>query len=391
MIDAKIPGEWHARLRRLLKPPRQLVLTTSGKFFVLLTIAVGFGAVNTGNNLLFLLLGMMLALMIASGILSEAVIRKLRPTRKLPMRLFAGTPASGEYEVQNPRSYASLSIRVEDRVATRLVGPRAGEKVGWRNHAWWKLWKKPPTERDSLSTSFAVRIPAHEVQKLDARFLFPTRGRYLLENLSVVTQFPFGFFDKSRDLEDPAEIVVFPRAGDAEDWVAEVHARFGDQPAGRAGHGDEFYALRDHRDGEDHRSVHWKVSARRGELIVRENEAHEQRSVIVALAHRQPAEPTQAEREAFERGLERTAGLMLALTERGYRVGLHTADKTLEPTDDSRDLDRILSALGEIEFDAGSMPALETNFGVIAMGPASALAALGSSAELVLPFDQETR
>jgi len=389
VIDATTRDAWRERLRRWLKPPRQLVLTTSGKFFVLLTIAVGFGAVNTGNNLLFLLLGMMLALMIASGILSEAVIRKLEPARKLPTRVFAETAATGHYRVKNPKPFASLSIRVEDRKAERVAGPRPGETIGWKNHPWWQFWKKPPSEVDAIATSFAVRIAAGEEDTLDARFLFATRGRYRLPVLSVTTQFPFGFFDKSRELDDPAEVVVFPRADSADDWVAEVHARFGDQPAGKAGQGDEFYALRDHREGEDHRAVHWKVSARRGELIVRENEAQEQRSVMIALAHRQRQDPTERELALFERGLERMVGLILSLTERGYRVGLHTAAHTLDPTDDSRDLDRLLGILGEVELESGPIKPLETRYGVIAMGTRSALASASAPAELVLEFREE--
>ena len=48
-----------------------------------MTLLVGFGAINTGNNLLYLLLGMMLALILLSGVLSETTLRKLRVRRRL--------------------------------------------------------------------------------------------------------------------------------------------------------------------------------------------------------------------------------------------------------------------------------------------------------------------
>ena len=72
------------RMRRWLRPPRRLRATREGKYFVGITLGVGFAAVNTGNNLLYLLLGMMLSLIIASGILSEVSLRDLSLTRTPP-------------------------------------------------------------------------------------------------------------------------------------------------------------------------------------------------------------------------------------------------------------------------------------------------------------------
>src|SRR5262245_33888588 len=75
------------RLRRAWRPPRKLQFTREGKYFVGITIGVGFAAINTGNNLLYLLLGMMLSLIIASGIMSELSLRALTVTRQPPGRI----------------------------------------------------------------------------------------------------------------------------------------------------------------------------------------------------------------------------------------------------------------------------------------------------------------
>ena len=95
-----------------MSPPRALTATRAGKFMVAITLGVGFGAVNTGNNLLFLLLGMMLSLILASGILSEAVLRKLEVTRHPPTRCFAQREAPAHFELANPKVYPSLSVTV---------------------------------------------------------------------------------------------------------------------------------------------------------------------------------------------------------------------------------------------------------------------------------------
>src|SRR6476659_1320864 len=81
-----------ARLRRWMRPPRSLKTTREGKYFIGITIGVGFAAINTGNNLLYLLLGMMLSLIVASGILSEMSLRAIDVTRQPPQRIHARTP-----------------------------------------------------------------------------------------------------------------------------------------------------------------------------------------------------------------------------------------------------------------------------------------------------------
>ena len=77
----------------LMRPPRRLRFTREGKVFIGITFGVGFAAVNTGNNLLYLVLGLLLSLVILSGVLSEIALRGLEFRRRLPRRAYAGTPA----------------------------------------------------------------------------------------------------------------------------------------------------------------------------------------------------------------------------------------------------------------------------------------------------------
>ena len=80
---AKPPSRFRRALRRL-RPPRRLKLTREGKYLIGITFGVGFAAINTGNNLLYLLLGMLLSLIVVSGVLSELSLRKLTVVRRLP-------------------------------------------------------------------------------------------------------------------------------------------------------------------------------------------------------------------------------------------------------------------------------------------------------------------
>ena len=74
------------RARRRLRPPRSLRATRAGWCFVAIIFGVGFAALNTGNNLLYLVFALMLAFLVLSGVLSEASLRGIRIERHLHHR-----------------------------------------------------------------------------------------------------------------------------------------------------------------------------------------------------------------------------------------------------------------------------------------------------------------
>ena len=62
--EDEAPPSWRARIRRWLTPPRKLRVTREGRYYIGITLAVGAAAINTANNLLYLLLGMLLSLIV---------------------------------------------------------------------------------------------------------------------------------------------------------------------------------------------------------------------------------------------------------------------------------------------------------------------------------------
>ncbi len=96
---------------------RSLSLTSEGKRFVLLALAIGLAAVNTGNNLLYLLLAMMLSLIVVSGLLSEQCLRRVLIQRRLPAHIFAGSPSTGYFSIANGKARVpSFSLHVMDLI-----------------------------------------------------------------------------------------------------------------------------------------------------------------------------------------------------------------------------------------------------------------------------------
>ena len=121
---ATLARSWWVRWRAR-KPPRRLKFTREGKFFVGITLGVGFAAINTGNNLLYLLLGMLLALIVVSGLMSELTLRGLTVVRRLPLRAQVGRAHLVEIEVFNHKKQVpSYAIEVEDLRAGQPVDKR---------------------------------------------------------------------------------------------------------------------------------------------------------------------------------------------------------------------------------------------------------------------------
>jgi uncharacterized protein (DUF58 family) len=176
-------GAW-ARLWRRLRPPRRLRFTREGNWFVFLALAIGLAAINTGNNLLYLLLAWLLSFILASGVLSELTMRGLRVTRRPAPEVWAGQPFLMEIAVENGKAgLASFSIEIEDLIDGRPLDKKC----------------------------YFLKIPPGKTQRTSYRHTFSRRGRYRFDGFRIATRFPFTLFRKSRDTDDGSEVIVYPR------------------------------------------------------------------------------------------------------------------------------------------------------------------------------------
>lgn len=318
-----------ARLRRWLRPPRKLTFTREGRLFVLVAVGVGVGAVNTGNNLLYLLLGWTLSFIIASGILSERNLRGLVVRRRPPARVFAGQPFLMEISVENTKpKLASYSIEIED-----LLGGRPLDKK-----------------------CYFLKVPPGKTQRTSYRHTFARRGLYPLDGFRVATKFPFALFRKSRDVDAPDEVLVYP-ALVAVPRPAPQARRPGEIVSERLGRRGEFFGLREWRQGDDRRDVHWKATARSGRMLVREYEDELTRRAVIAVDNALTAEAlaaleaddldaeAEAQLAALERAVSMAASLCAAYLEAGWAVQLVARGDGVAMAAGKAQLGRILRAL----------------------------------------------
>ena len=303
----------------LWKPPRRLKITRSGRTYLVITVGVGLGALNTGNNLLYLVLGLLLALIVVSGVLSERCLQQLTVRRQLPQGAWAQEPFPLRYELVKGKG---LSI------ALHL------------------------SEESGLETAaFVGVLTAGERVLVRAKAVAPERGPRTLTGVTVSTAFPFGIFEKSRTFEVRDELLVYPRRGMAcADPTATGAPLMGDggPPVRRDGTGD-LRGLRELDTGEEARRIHWLKSAAAGKLLKVERDREECRQYLLEVDPRLP-------KDALEVKCEEAAALTVRLLSRGHEVGLRTGKTRLRPGAGATQERRLLAALAMVGFEPPAEP-----------------------------------
>ncbi len=291
--------------------PRQLRVTRPGWYYLALTVGMGFAALNTGNNLIFLTFGLMLGVIVASGLLSERCLRDLDVARRLPEAATSGHPVLVGLSVRNAKRGASFGLLVED-----------------------------------LATGGRCQFPlvrACETQQRSYELVAARRGRIELSGIRLATRFPFGLFEKSLRLDRPDELRVRPAPLPCLVPTPGEEPRAGEIAAATAGGGPDPWQLRLYRDGEDARVIAWAPTARAGQLIALDRERVEQRHGRLTL-------PASGGGPAFEQKVGEAAYLAAEWMNDGLSVSLQKGRQLLvEEGHGPGHLGRLLDALAIVE------------------------------------------
>jgi uncharacterized protein (DUF58 family) len=279
--------------------PRRLRITREGKYFIGITLGVGLAAINTGNNLLYLLLGLLLALIVVSSVMSELSLRSLRVTRRLPPRSQVGRAHLVEIEVRNDKQrIPSYAIEVEDL--------RQGQPADKR--------------------CFFLKVSPKSAQVAAYRRTPAKRGRDTHVGFRLATRFPFGLFEKSREVEAIGELIIYP-AVDSIRLPPEQQGRLsGGLSSSTRGGGDEIIAVRPLREGDDPRDIYWRKSTLHTSLVLRERAREVRANVKLTLNDISPQNPsTEAWSTRFEQAIRDVASRAVAHLRRGDAVLLETS------------------------------------------------------------------
>lgn len=246
---------------RLPFPVRRLRITREGWWWLLVAGLLWGTGLYKGVNLLTLLGILMTVAWAMNLVLARRRLRHIYARRWVRGPVFAGAPTVIKAEVRNDGGRDALGIRLVDG------GP--SPSPGW----------------------FLVRLAPGERRRFRREAIFPYRGRHASDCAEVSTGYPLGLVECSAARGNDEEILVLPRPiqlrnrglrrllGEACLSSARQRRRPQQHPAAQT----EFHSLRTFRPGDSPRLIHWKTSARRNELMVREFEDSPSENLVLVV------------------------------------------------------------------------------------------------------------
>jgi len=298
--------------------PERIRPTRVGIGYVVGCLLTGVAATNTGNNALYIVLAVMLAVLVVSGLTSRVNLQRLRLELEAPSEVFANRP---------------FHLRLLVRHGGRLL-PR---------------WLLVFTLGEPGQPLLVPYLPRRGSSRGYLELLVPRRGRHRFSWVHVGSIFPLGFFHKGLRYPVEAEVLVYPELFAAASVSPERASTRGEGFAQRVGWGHDLHSLRAFRSGDDPRRIHWKQTARTGAMIFTEREAEEGRRLSIVFDNAVGALATPEAEARFERLVSEAATAAVDYLGRGFEVELVTREDRLPFASGALQRRAVLEALALVE------------------------------------------
>jgi uncharacterized protein (DUF58 family) len=230
--------------------PGVITITKAGWFYIILTILLGFAAVNTANNLIYLIVAAFLSFMGISGFFGKRNLSALDVRIEFPDEIYANTGFPLKVTLLNRRRFLPAFLI----------------RVHFLNHE--------------------VLFPFVDAKTYGVKYAtitFPQRGHRRIGDIHVCSVFPFHFFVRCKKVTWAVETVVFPQLKPCELHAAHEREQpfRGERSIDKTGYEGEFISLRDYVKGDPLKHIHWKASAKTGRLKTKELSTLSRQPVII--------------------------------------------------------------------------------------------------------------
>lgn len=260
-------GSRLSRLMQKMGRRSRVVVPREGVGYLAIMLVLAVGALLGHRNMPLLVFGMMAGPFVFNGWVVHAMLRGVQVKRIAPDRAIAGQFTTVQMEVTNTKRWlASQLIEVSDRIVPlNQKGFKAEQEVG---------------------VSF-VRVPGRSTRTGRYRLQFPRRGKFRLGPIRLSSRFPMGIGERGQVVSDEVDLIVHPAIGQLlPEWArqqkefAEANQRV---QSGMGLFDDEFHRIREYRSDDNPRAIHWRSTAKQGQLMVREFHQTRQADSVVVL------------------------------------------------------------------------------------------------------------
>jgi uncharacterized protein (DUF58 family) len=285
------------RVLGAVMPTERQILTREGLIYFLGGVLLLAAGLWQQVNLILLVFTLSAGPFLASIFGGRTMLRRQSVVRRLPAYVFSGDPLVIDYTLENGRRwFAALAVFVEDSLV--------------------------PIDRSitgAVSVTprvFFARVAGGDRARVRWECQSPRRGKYRFRDLDVGTRSPFGLVEHRVTIGLSDQIVVYPTIGRLTRRWFQMQRQATENRRGqrhdRSAQQVEYHGLRDYRSGDSPRWIHWRTSARRGELMVKEFEQQNEQDLAILIdpwLPRTKASPDQ--REALEHAVSFAATLCL--------------------------------------------------------------------------------
>jgi len=296
-------------------------ITLPGWVFLTAFVLTLAAAINTGFNLLYIVVGVIAAFLMVSYVMAKWSVRTLRASAEAPASAHRGLPFTVTLRIENRKwLMPSLMLRVEQ----------------------WGVARR--------SRGFVASLPAKSAAVVRISQQLDRRGAHALPSYTLVSSFPFGLIEAWRHLPVDAEVLVYPRIRPLRTTAAEQTAGSRYRARASSGDGDEYFSIREYLPGDDIRKISWKATARTGHLMVRELSRENSRFVTFLLDTRMESlNLTPEEDERFEEAIDLVASLATTLLQRQYNVAVESPSGAIEGGEGGSQKRRIMDFLARAQ------------------------------------------
>lgn len=211
--------------------------------FLVFVVFIGAIAVNSGNNLVYLTFSTILSFVLLSGFLSFSNLKKISVEIEFEDFVFAKKHSLCFLILKNNSGSPKfgLNIKVLDKV-------------------------------------FYVDILS-DIRSVSFVQMFEKRGIAEASKVYLSSIFPFGFFERKKEVEIEGKITVFPEVKNV--TLKRIPGDRGELQNKNKGNGDEFYSVREYAEGEDSRKINWKLSAKANNVMVVETKSLNENTITI--------------------------------------------------------------------------------------------------------------
>ncbi len=272
-----------------------------GKRFYLATFLIVIAALNTGNNLIYLILAMMLSIFLLSILILKINMSGLVLKVFQREHIFANNPSNLEITLtNNKRGISSYSINIS------IPGK-------------------------SIERLYFEEISPHGEMTKPAPVIYKKRGLYGYGKFFIESSFPFIFLKRKITCRVEDSVLVYPEIRNVDAIIPDLIFDKYDSLISGSRKGDEFSMIREFRYGDDWRRIHWKASAKTAQFMTKEYTAEEPKKATIILDNLLPEDES-----SFEKSVSLAASLSARFLKEEFFVRLVTCKKLI-PFGNGRD------------------------------------------------------